>query len=292
MKEIMAFVAITYTLSIALSLVVGLTGGRESGLIGLAFLSMFLPASAVLIVNSITNEGLRLRWDRFPLRYLPVALFLIPAELHAVMLPLMARFGAGLQWQDWLTPQPDGLYHTPASRGWGTLTTQGLVGHILVNALVGLALVSFLAFFEEIGWRAWLLPRLVDHMGARRAVVVTAVIWALWHVPFELSGVQHIDGISPTTLALALPLGTIIAGLVIGWLWLRTESIWLVTLAHGAFNAWGQYALKYVKDTGKPYTDLAVLGGGFFGLLVVGVFLLWRGLALQTVDAADRTIQA
>jgi membrane protease YdiL (CAAX protease family) len=189
---------------------------------------MFLPACAVLVVSSITNEGLRIRWGRFPLRYLPVALFLIPGVLHAVMVPLLTKSAHGVPWQDWLTPAADGLYHTPASRGWGILTMQELAGHIVLNAVVGLLIVSLFAIFEEIGWRAWLLPRLADRMGGWRAVVVTAGIWALWHVPFQLSGIQHINGISAVKLALTLPFGTMVAGLILGWLWLRTESIWLV----------------------------------------------------------------
>jgi CAAX protease family protein len=205
-----------------------------------------------------------------------VALFLIPGVFHAVMLPLMAIVEGGVQWQDWLTPQPDGLYHTPMSRGWGTLTIQGLVGHIVLNAAVGLAIVSFLAFFEEVRWRAWLLPRLRDRMGGRRAVMVSAIIWALWHVPFQLSGIQHIDGVSPMKLALTLPVGTVAAGLILGWLWLRTESIWLAAIAHGALNNWGQYAFKYMKESVTSDTDLAILGAGSLTLLIVGVFLLWR----------------
>ena len=42
----------------------------------------------------------------------------------------------------------DGLYHTPVSRGWVTLTTAGLEN--AVNAIVGLVVVTILAFFEEI----------------------------------------------------------------------------------------------------------------------------------------------
>jgi len=126
MKAILAFVATAYSLSIALSLVVGLTGGHESRFIGLAYLSMVLPAVSVLIINLTLKEAPRLDWDRIPLRYLAVAMFLIPGVLHAVALPLLAAAG-GIQWQDWLTPQSDGFYHAPASRGWGVLTTQGLV---------------------------------------------------------------------------------------------------------------------------------------------------------------------
>jgi membrane protease YdiL (CAAX protease family) len=255
---------------------------------------MFLPAVSVLIVSSAMNEAPRVRWHHFPLRYLPVALFLIPAVQHALMLPFMSTAPGGLQWQDWLTPQADGLYHTPASRGWGAVTIQGLVGHIVLNAVVGLAVNSFMACFEEIGWRAWLLPRFRDRIGPRRAVVVTAIIWGFWHVPFQLSGIQHIDGVSPMRLAATLPFGIMVNGLIIGWLWLRTESIWLVAIAHGALNNWGRYAFKYMKDSLTPdavSSDLAALRAGSVALLVVGVSLLWFGVPTQP-DREARALRA
>jgi membrane protease YdiL (CAAX protease family) len=275
-RGILVFIVTAYALSVALSLLVGLTGGHQSPLIGLSYLSMFLPAIAVLFVTATMNEPPRVRWHSFPIRCLPVALFLIPGVLHAVMLPLMRWIEGGVQLQDWLTPEADGVYHAPASLGWGALTIQGLVAHIVVNAVVGLIAVSFLAFFEEVGWRAWLLPRLVDRIGARRAVVATSIIWALWHVPFQLSGIQYVDGVSPLRLSLTIVPGVMAAGSILGWLWLRTESIWLVSIAHGASNNWGQYAFKYIKDSGTPDKDMAVLGAGSLVLLSVGVFLLWR----------------
>lgn len=277
MHAILVFIAISYGLSIALSVIVGITGGHNSALIWLGYLSMFLPAAAVLITSVAMKQAPRIRWDRFRLKYLPVALFLIPGILHAVMVPLVVAVEGRIPWQDWLTPQADGLYHTPASREWGTLTVAGLVGRITLNAAAGLVVVSFLAFFEEIGWRAWLLPRLADRMGARRAVVITAIVWALWHVPFALSGIQYIDGVPPATLALTMPAGIAATGLILGWLWLGTESIWLVSLAHGALNNWGQYAFKFMQEPSVRGTDTLALGAGFGVLLVVGIFLLWRG---------------
>jgi membrane protease YdiL (CAAX protease family) len=277
MKAILVFAATAYTLSIALSLLIGFTGGHQSPLVALGYLSMFLPAVSVLIVSVTMKEAPRIRWDRLPLRYLPLALFLIPGVLHAVMLPLMSIVNGPIQWQDWLTLQADGLFHTPGSRGWGTLTTQALIGRIAINAVAGLLIVSFLALFEEVGWRGWLLPRMKDRIGGRRAVVAVSLIWALWHIPFQLSGIQHIDGVSPVRLALTLPLGTAAAGLIIGWLWLRTKSIWLAAIAHGAMNNWGQYAFKYLKDSGAPSTDMAVLAAGSAALMVVGALLFWFG---------------
>lgn len=285
MTRCVIFTVIAYALSITLALVIGLTGGHNSALIGLSYLSMFLPAAAVVIVSVAMNERPRIRWDSLPARYLPIALFLIPDVLHAVMLPLVAAFEGGLHWQDWLIKQSDGLYHAPVARGWGTLTTQELVGHIVLNAVAGLVIVSFLAVFEEVGWRAWLLPRLREHIGSRRAVVATSVIWALWHVPFQLSGIQHIDGVSPMKLALTIPPGTLAMGLILGWMWLRTESIWLVAIAHGAANNWGQYAFKYLKDSGTPNRDMTILLAGSAALLLVGTVLLFSS---ASADSRER----
>ncbi|HWC95458.1 MAG TPA: CPBP family intramembrane glutamic endopeptidase [Candidatus Sulfopaludibacter sp.] len=274
-QAILVFIGTAYALSVALSLLIGLTGGHGSALFALGYLSMFIPAITVLLVRAAMNEGPRVRWNSFPLRFLPVALLLIPGVLHAVMLPLMGRVEGGVQWQNWLTREADGLYHAPASRGWGALTIQGLVAHIVLHAVFGLIAVSSLAFFEEIGWRAWLLPRLVDRIGARRAVVATSIIWGVWHVPFQLAGIQYIEGVSLLRVSITIVPGTVAAGLILGWLWLRTESIWLVAIAHGASNNWGQYAFKYMKDSGTPDRDMEVLGAGSVALLLVGVFLLW-----------------
>ncbi len=65
------------------------------------------------------------------MKYLPIALFIVPGLLHAVMLPVMAQLGVGVRWQDWLTPQADGLYHVPGFSRLGHSDMQGLVGHIV-----------------------------------------------------------------------------------------------------------------------------------------------------------------
>ena len=194
----------------------------------------------------------------------------------SAMLPVTAAYESRLPWEAWLTPQPDGLYHAPAPLGWGAMTFGGLISRVALNAVVGVTVVSILAFFEEVGWRAWLLPRLVERMSARRAVIITPLIWAVWHTPLELSGIQHIDGVSPVSLALTAPLGIFATGLVIGWLWLKTESIWIVSLAHGALNNWGQYAFKYMQFVRAPDSVVGAAGG--LAVLVLGSLLLTRGL--------------
>ena len=67
-RAILLFVVITYALSIALAFAVGLTGGRESRLVGLGPVAMLFPAIAVLVVRFAMKEKIpSIGWSRFPL---------------------------------------------------------------------------------------------------------------------------------------------------------------------------------------------------------------------------------
>ncbi len=280
-RPLTAYIVLAYALSIGLSVIVWLTGGDRSPLaIAFGAGAMFVPAAAVLVVVMAMNAPPpTLRWGSLPLGYVPLALFLIPVVMHVVMLPAASAIWGGLPWVSWLTPQADGLYHTPPDRNWGVLTLAGLGARVALNMVVGLIATSVLAFFEEVGWRAWMLPRLLERTTTRRAVVSSAIVWAFWHTPFALSGIHHLPGISPVLLAVTMPIGTVGAGLIIGWLWVRTESIVIVALAHGALNNWGQYAFKLMQDggAGGHSRDLLVLAAGGFALVVVGSCLLTAG---------------
>ena len=279
-RAVLVFIAMSYGLSVAVSLVVGLTGGSSSPLVfRLGLASMLIPAVVVLIAGATMQEKARFSWHRCPLRYVPVALFLMPIVMHVVMVPVGAAVWGGLPWEDWLTPRADGLYHTPDSRGWGVLTTEGLVVRFVLNASVGVIVNSTLALFEEVGWRGWLLPRLLERMDVRPAVVASAVIWACWHIPFALSGIHYLDGIAALVTAAIMPSVIMGSGLIIGWLWVRTESIWIVAIAHGAMNNWGQYAFKFMGGSGSgSLADGVVLAAGCVALLGVGTILLFTAL--------------
>jgi membrane protease YdiL (CAAX protease family) len=257
---------------------VGLTGGHESQWLGFGVVAMAFPALAVLVVTWVHEEPIEdAGWRRFPLRWLPIALLTLPLCIHVISLPLMGALLEGsLPWVSWLTPSADGLFHTPEERGWGNLTQGGLVGRILMNAVLGLLLVSFLALFEEIGWRAWLLPRLLVRFGERNAVLVCALLWAFWHTPYALGGIHHFEHIALPLVLLLMPLGHTGAGIFLGFLWVRTKSIWMVTLAHGALNNWGQYAFKFMEGAPSDEIWLLMLVNG--AMLALGLVVLFRGL--------------
>src|SRR5215510_3720882 len=100
-SAIPVFIGIAYAFAIAIGVAVALTGGHRSPLLWLGYAAMFVPAIAVLIVRSTMNEGLRIDWNRFPLRYVPFAVLLVPIVLHAAMLPVATVLEGSLSWQDY-----------------------------------------------------------------------------------------------------------------------------------------------------------------------------------------------
>jgi membrane protease YdiL (CAAX protease family) len=271
-RPLTVFLSVAFGGSILLSLMIGLTGGYRSPLAGLRLLTMFVPAVAVLVAWLTTGAGVDIEWNRFPLRWLPVALLILPLCIHALALPGVVVMEGRLPWANWLTADPDGLYHTPPELGWGTVTLSSLLGRIAINAMIGLFIVSFLAVFEEIGWRAFMLPRLVASFGIRRGAVASALIFALWHVPYQLLGIQHVENVPPVPLALISPLGEFGAGLFLAYIWLKTGSLPLVSLAHGSLNNWGQYAFKFMNTSGER--DLVLFALVNLALLFVGLSAL------------------
>jgi membrane protease YdiL (CAAX protease family) len=81
-----------------------------------------------------------------------------------------------------------------------------------------------LAAGEEIGWRGYLLTRLID-AGVPRPVLVSGLIWALWHAPLLVGGVYP----RGPSIALSLSMFTVTVVAVARAFdaFTGTRSIWL-----------------------------------------------------------------
>jgi membrane protease YdiL (CAAX protease family) len=136
------------------------------------------------------------------------------------------------------------------------------------------------ALGEELGWRGWLLPRLLP-LGTVPALLVSGVIWGLWHAPLILLGYNYPD--APGWLGLsAMVVMCILVGAVFGWLRLRSGSVWPAALAHAAFNAAaGSHLLFAAVGERVDTTQATVLGwsGWIVPLALVVVLLATRQFA-------------
>jgi uncharacterized protein len=89
------------------------------------------------------------------------------------------------------------------------------------------------AMGEELGWRAFLLPRLERRLTPRVAALVMAITWALWHLPaFFFPGLpqQHLPTVAFLLMVAAF-------GIFLALLFNRTRGhVASTMLAHFSFN--------------------------------------------------------
>jgi membrane protease YdiL (CAAX protease family) len=86
---------------------------------------------------------------------------------------------------------------------------------------------------EEIGWRAYALPRLAARFGLGRASLLLGVIWGCWHLP-QFS-IPEADTYGQSFGVYVLQVTAL--SVAFAWLWSRTNgSILLPMLLHAAIN--------------------------------------------------------
>jgi membrane protease YdiL (CAAX protease family) len=179
----------------------------------------FGPLVAALIMRLfVSKEGVRgsLAWRR-PWRYYALAL-LAPPLFFGLLAVLNHLTGLGrIAWTGSDMPL------------WAYLSIQLPISSLILTLFV---------LGEEYGWRGYLLPRLLP-LGEIKATILVGLIWAFWHLPLLLLGLNY-PGQSPW---LALPLFTgvvVLLSFPFTWFYRATgNSVILAALLHGAINAFG-----------------------------------------------------
>lgn len=101
--------------------------------------------------------------------------------------------------------------------------------------MVFLVVGSVFSLGEEFGWRGYLQEKLLRKYGLNWGFIILGAIWGYWHLPIILMGYNFPS--QPVLGALLLmPLGTIFLGMFLGWIYLRSRSIWMPVLAHTSIN--------------------------------------------------------
>jgi hypothetical protein len=166
--------------------------------------------------------------------------------------------------------------------GWVTVAANGSPIPTSLGSLLYVTLLLLVAaFFEELAVRGYPLQVLARATGPGVAVGATSIIFAALH------------GANPGVGRTAI-VNTLLAGILLGILYWRTLSLWLVTGAHFAWNwTMGVGAGLPVSglDVGSPLVRIHVEGprlwtGGAYGpeasLLLSAVTLLGIGWAARS----------
>jgi membrane protease YdiL (CAAX protease family) len=222
----------------------------------LIFLLMWMPAIASFVARAVRREGLADVSFRFGGREGGRAVIL------ALAMPLIVGgIAYGAAWAFGLA-----AFTTPPALPDWLHAPRGFVPYLVVALTLGTAVGMLWAGGEEIGWRGYMLPRLVE-AGVPAPLLVSGLIWAAWHLPLILSG-QYASGPHPVLSAGIFVVDVIGIALVIGTLRLRSGSVWPAIVLHAAWNSIIQG--PFDRSATGPGATLWV---GESGLLVAAVSL-------------------
>lgn len=120
----------------------------------------------------------------------------------------------------------------------------------VIKKIVMALAFSLVAIGEESGFRGYMMPRLMQIMSIRKAIIVGGVIWGVWHIPLICMGYNFgtdYNGFPYVGIAMMI-LNCIFAGCILTMITIRTESIWPATLMH-AFNNSRPGIISYIFNT-------------------------------------------
>jgi membrane protease YdiL (CAAX protease family) len=253
-REVVGFTALAYMMAWAVwaplwpAAVQSVVAGRTPSVYDggpLAPLGMFAPALAALVMRVwVSREGVR--GSLGPLRRWrwSVLAVLVPVAIVAATIAVSTTSGLA-------------AFHLGGTRPtWVVL---------MLVLLVGPPVSALLAFGEEYGWRGYLLPRLLP-LGEVRASIVVALIWAPWHLPVLLVGLNF-PGKHPLAVLAMMTAGVLALSLLFTRFFVASGgAVVTVALLHGSLNAFSDRLADPVHLAGDPFV---VSVGGVVGVLVM-----------------------
>ena len=121
-------------------------------------------------------------------------------------------------------------------------------------------------FGEEAGWRGVMYPFLKERLGKTAGRIAGGILWGIWHWPLILIGNYFYGNeysgfpvLGPVMICVAL----MAYGILIDWLYEKTGSIIVPSIAHAAMNAAAMPVL-FLSDVQN-----SLLGPGAFTLIPV-----------------------
>ncbi len=246
-KAVKLFLLIVLVLSAVLEGILIATGAK-----GLVFVVMGLPAVAALIAKRkfFREEKGALLVSKCKIKYIGLAL-LYP--LVYIGIPYVIY---------WITnPGSMKLEVTPM-----------LIGSLLVGLVVNL----LPSFGEEVGWRGFLVPRLIQWIGLEKTLLLTGLIWCVWHLPLLISGL-YMPG---TPMWFKLPMFLIMIGaasVIFAILTLRAGSVWPAVVMHSAHNVYDQAIFATATTGDNRMYFVSETGILTVVVVVVMAVIVWTG---------------
>ena len=258
-KQVGIYVGLVLVLSFGFQAWMIRSAGGLAALHGFAVvILMWIPALVSIALRIFGHEGFAdVGWRPGPWRYWAWAYF-GPMAFATFTYAATLAVGAVV-----FESKPSALgFESPVVR-WLVLA--------LINASVGVFVANILSFGEELGWRGYLLTRMVQAK-LPFPLVLSGVVWGTWHLPIILWGDYATSG-KPWLSAILFMIVVTLAGVFFGWLRLAGGSVWTAVIAHSSHNVFYQAVFDTHFD--GPLEPYLAKEQGVFSIVAYAAVVAW-----------------
>lgn len=267
-KALRLYLIITFAVSAVIE-AVWIFFGESATQLGISYLFMMVPLIAAIIIVSMfyKKQGV-LGFRHSKLIYILLAV-LVPLAYLATSYGLFWLFAKGSY-----NGNPIILVESAAYSG------QELPSNIaiIIFLIVTLPISIITALGEEVGWRGLMYPIMQRMWGWKKAIIVSGVIWALWHLPIMVAGLYYPPD---TALVYLIPMFFIeifALTIIISWLRTASNSVWPAILFHAMHNYFDQVVFQSFTNSSNSVYFVGEIG--IITLLItvlVAVLILVKG---------------
>jgi membrane protease YdiL (CAAX protease family) len=244
-KSTLAFVVIAYSISWAIWLIGivsidGLTRIEDERFAGFLLAGSFGPTAAALVVAGCAGGRaavvsllkrfilIRVNW-----RVYLAALFLLPAIglVFYLVLGISAKIAL---WKIGIT----------------------MIALVPVNAFMSGIVFGVGPLGEEMGWRGFLLDRLLGRTSSVATAIIVGLVWTFWHLPaFRFADFRN--GLNWSQFVVLYPISTILIAFIMGHLWRWSNgSLFIAMFFHAVLNT---TAVHLMRDNWWNFGDRTAL---------------------------------
>ena len=242
-KALRLYIIITFAVSMIIE-AIWIYYGKVASDAGISQLLMFIPCIAAIITSRIYFKKQKsFGFNRCKFRYvvlstlIPLAYWVL--SYSAFWLSTKESFGSNFS-----------LLISQASNYQKGLSDNTAVA-MAFAIMIPICIITALG--EEVGWRGFMYPKMQKMWGWKKAVSISGIAWALWHLPLVVTELYY----NSTALWFRIPMFFIeifALTIIISWLRVKSYSVWPAILFHAAHNYFDQVVFQsFTNNTNNAY---------------------------------------
>ncbi|MGL5316303.1 MAG: CPBP family intramembrane glutamic endopeptidase [Peptostreptococcaceae bacterium] len=292
MKKIYTFLGINFLLTWIIAFGLMFNGGYSNPSAMLIITScMFMPAISVIITTLITKNKFKDVWFKPNFKgnlkyYLigwlsPIILIILGSLVYFIIFP--SHFDGSM------SVMIDATKNQLSALGQSIPSDAQLKSMLIIQLVTAIFIAPVANFIpclgEELGWRGYLLPNLLEKYTPFKATLISGVIWGIWHAPMIAMG--HNYGLNYPTAPwggiFAMILFCVFLGSLLSYISIKSKSCIPAVIGHAMVNGFASFGVVFISIANpNPFIGPAPVGiiGGI-GFIVVG-FICFKAISKLT----------